>query len=599
MFIKVRAEEILIGGVLGAGLGLAMAAPLATGMPSLIPQAVEGAWGLGQTLLALGLATIGASAGAWFTSRQERDSHQRGAQFFPRFDEARRRLQAIETRQFSAAQAAGKVHGITIGGVQLSCTREVGHVYAVGLPGAGKTVVLTAAIDQALHRGDRVILHDPKGDFIERYYDPQTTVLLGPWDERAAIWDAAADIDSPALADEFGAAVCGAGPQAGQNRFFHDAAGILLAGLIRSYQRGGRTWTWSDLTDALASDPFKLIRQAAEGNSQVKTAFPSAFAAGGQLTQGERAALSVLATSSAWLTNYAALDAADPDRPRFSLRKWLTREDHVETRIVIFNSHAQYQSACESIFGAMLSTIAATVSSPVMPEISADEPGGVWMFLDEFPQLGAVALGKIQQIAELGRSRGLREVLALQDETQLEAKVGREKAAPMLAVQSTRIYMRSSDKTAESVSKRIGEREILRIDTTAQDGAVAGKTKRAEKQTVIQPSDLLGLRVRTKEPPRGVELVMHIEDTLGRLVQPFPPRVVAKAPRLVESETWRRGSLPSVGVAAAGGGAEQPCEATPSMDDAASQPKPEEVAEPDSTKDDDADDTDDNGPPLF
>jgi len=35
------------------------------------------------------------------------------------------------------------------------------------------------------------------------------------------------------------------------------------------------------------------------------------------------------------------------------------------------------------------------------------------------------------------------------------------------------------------------------------------------------------------------------------------------------------------------------------MDDAASQPKPEEVAEPDSTKDDDADDTDDNGPPLF
>lgn len=593
MYIKVRAEEVLIGAVLGASFGLALAAPFAAGMPALIPSVSEGAWGFAQSLVAVTFAGAFAAIGAWMAARQERDSHVSGAQFFPNFKEARERLQAIETRQFSAAQAAGKVQGITIGGVQLSRTREVGHLYVVGLPGAGKTVLLTSIIDQALARGDRLILHDPKGDFIERYYDPTNTVLLGPWDERAAMWDASADIDSEALADEFGASV--AGKVEGQNKFFHDAAGLVLAGLIRSYQKGDRHWTWSDIDKALGTHPVDLVMQAERGNDKIKGVLPSAFL-GGDMAPGERAAISVLATSSAWLANYARLDAADQKRQRFSLRRWLTREAHEETQIVILNAAALYQTACESLFGSMLSTVSATINSTVMPKLSADAAGGMCCVLDEFPQMGSTALQKIQQIAELGRDRGVRMVTALQDETQLEAKVGKEKAAPMLAVQSTRIYMRSSDKTADAVSKRIGEREILRIDTTAQDGATAGKTKRADKQQVIRPGDLLGLRVRTQEPPQGVELVMHIEDTLGRLIQPFPERHATKAPRLVESETWRNGPPSPVPMPAAA-----PAEITPTPDPSgydASLP-PDAQAEPDAADDSQDAEPDDNGPPIL
>jgi len=137
----------------------------------------------------------------------------------------------------------------------------------------------------------------------------------------------------------------------------------------------------------------------------------------------------------------------------------------------------------------------------------------------------------------------------LQDESQLSAKVGGEKAAPMLAMQSTRIYMRSSDKTAEAVCKRVGEREVMRINSTAESGAVQGKTKQVVRDPVIHPGELMGLRVRRQEPPVGVELVMHIEDTLGRLVQPFAEARSAGAARLIESATWRNGSLPAAAPA--------------------------------------------------
>ena len=539
-FIKVRAEEVVIGAIVGIGVGIAVTSPITAGLKGWNPITAPGLTGFIQaTALWLGIVGFG-SLGAWWASRQERDSHARGARYLAQYGAAADVLQAIESRQFSDAQRHHQVAGIKIGGVEFSRTQEVGHIYVVGVPGTGKTVLLQSLVDQVLARGDRLILHDPKGDYIARYYDPASCVLIGPWDERAAVWDASADIDSPALADEFGASV--AGKVEGQNKFFHDAAGKLIAGLIRSYQRNSRSWTWADLRSALSSDPETLIVQAAQGDASIKQVMPSLFTNSEDMTAGERSILSVLGTATSWIANYAAVDASCPNAQRFSMRRWMTGEAHAGTKIVVLNANANYQTAGESVFGSILATVSATVSSATMPERGADKPG-IWCILDEFPQLGVSALGQIQRIAELGRSRGIRMVTALQDEAQLAARVGRDKAEPMLAVQSAKVYMRASDRTAEAVSKRIGQREINRIETTAENGALSGKTKKLVTQQVIQPSDLLGLRVRSAESPKGVELILHIEDTLGKLVQPFPERRPDQAKPIVESNVWKMGSL--------------------------------------------------------
>ena len=533
MRIKVRAEEVFVGGILGVAAGVALTSPLTAGLPSYLPAGLgfSAAFKAALVFLAGG---VGGIAGALLCGMQESEQHVRGVLFWRKTEEAERRMRGVERARFSAQQKAGDVRGVTIGGVELSRKREVGHLYCVGAVGSGKTVVLRAIIDQVLQRQDRLILHDPKGDLTAAYYDSATTVLLGPWDARATIWHAAADIDESALADEFASAVCGVA-DAGQNRFFHQSAAKLLAGIIKAYQKEGRDWRWADLGDILGGGGGAIVLAAVEGDPLVRAQFGQ-FLSSGQLGKGEDSILSTLASAVGWIRQLAAVEASQPDAPRFSVRAWLKGTAHSEVRTVIFNANSNYRVASAAIFGSQLAAAAAEITSTEMPERSADEPG-IWMILDEFPQLGSEAIQHIQRAAEVGRSRGLREVLAMQDETQLAGLMGAEKSAPVLAVQNTRLYLRTSPQTAEAVSRRIGEREILLIETTAQAGAIMGKTMRPDKRQVLNPSDLMGLQ----ELDHGIELLMHAEDRIGRLVQPFAPRVPDIAEKFEACQAWRVG----------------------------------------------------------
>lgn len=605
MYIKVRAEEVLIGAVLGAGFGFALVAPFAAGMPALLPSASEGAWGFAQSLAAVTFAGAFAAIGAWKAARQEQDTHVRGARYFSEYSEAQKALQEIERKRFSKAQEAGSVRGIRIGGVEFSRARETEQANVFGTTGSGKTAFVNSVVDQVRARGDRLLTHDPKTDFIKRYYDAKTCVILGPWDSRGAIWDAGRDISNANLANEFGKAVCGGGAAGahGQNQSFHDNASKVLSGVIRSFMVGGRVWTWSDLRAVLASDAYTLVKTAALGDPAIKTVMPSTYA-GDPIPIGEGASLSILQTSSEWLSNYAMVDIARPDALRFSLRDWLLLRDHQEIKTVILNSNKDYPEAGQAVFGAMLAIVASTINSPAMPEKDPDAGDGLWAMLDESPQLGKKALELIQTIAELGRSRGVRLMSFMQAESQMEGAVGREKAGPMLDVQGSRIYLHSSDRTADAVSRRIGEREIKRVSTTAEGGATQGKTKTQVTQRVIQPSDLMGLRVRKFEEPKGVELILNLDDILGKLLNPFPERWPDVAPGLVECEAWKRGTLPEAKPEVAASGESQaqdrggydPSLPPDAQDDPAEDDSDNEAAGDSAETDAESDD---NGPPIL
>ncbi|MDE3149964.1 MAG: type IV secretion system DNA-binding domain-containing protein [Acidobacteriota bacterium] len=527
--LKVRAEEILIGTLAGAIAGAAAASPVLSGLALSLHQA-----GISDTLrLGFGLASagVGALGGAWLAATQASIDHMRGVEFLSRATRARHALQARERQLMSPAQRKGERQGLHIGGVELARKREVGHVYLVGLPGAGKTVTLSSVISQVRERGDRILLHDTKGDYTSLLWTENGAVLLGPWDSRSVIWDASADVDSPARAQEFARIIVGEGAK--ENGFFYDNARRLFSGLVQSLPHG---WTWRDLYGSLIGNPAELVRTAASKDPQVPSAMPSFFS-GGDISPAEKNILSTLAQRTSWIAQMAAVDS--PSRERFSVRAWL--QGHGPA-LMILNNNPNHQTAAEALFGSILALAASVVASADLPEVTADEPG-IWCIFDEFPQLGKEAFPHIQKIEELGRSRGVRVVKALQDESQLTALVGREKAAPILSMQSTKIYCRVSDATAEAVAKRIGEREIRRYQSTADGGALPGKSAMPDRQQVINPSDLLGLQ----ETREGIEIVVHIEDVMGKTVQPFGPKAPAISEAFIESSSWRDGpqfSLP-------------------------------------------------------
>lgn len=555
-FLKTRYEEVIIGAVLGLGTALAVTSPLIllTHLP--MPSLLDVVWPLGLPAddpdrwarLPHAIVSVagwaGALAGGWLAGRQTEEQHVRGVRYEADTESAVAALQFIEAPRMSPAQRAHMAPGVNIGGVEFSRSRETEHALVLGLPGSGKTAaVLRPMLDQALARGDRVIGHDPKGDFTATHYDPATTVLLGPWDERAHLWDGAADMDSPALLDEFAAAVCG-GAEAGQNKYFHDGAAAILAGLLKVPLREGKAWTWAKLAKALQADPVEMIAFAAKGDPQIQQAMPSVFISDKpNLGQGERAVMSTLAIRSRMLLQLGAVDAGRPDAPRFSLRGWLTGAAHTDIKLVILNSNANYAQACEALWGSMLATVSSAVVAS-LPEQSADA-SGLWMILDEAKQLGGTALEKIQTIEEVGRSRGVRVVLGLQDAQQLEAAVGREKAGPMLSMQGTRYCLRAAPNAAEQIARTVGDREINRITNTATAGAVQGKTSNYERVPVLTTSDLTGLRgIKRSDGTMDIELLVSIEDVIGKLVANSGQRKPIKAAPFEASEAWRAGLLP-------------------------------------------------------
>ena len=554
MHIKSRVEETAILALLGAAVAVTVISLFAVGATGYLPSTALGLPSKLHAIALWGAVAIGLIVGGLYGLSQERDTHLRGARYYGDPREAQPVLQRMQRERMHSRQKCHHVRGVEIAGVELAMRTEVEHLYIEGLTGGGKTVLLESIIDQILARGDRLVLFDPKGDLASRYFEPDTCELLGPWDQRAAMWDARADLGETALVDEFAASVLGVHEAGGEAKEWRQAAAALLAGIIRSYMVGGQAWTWADIGDALTHGPVALIQRAAAGDPLIRHDFASVFPAPGDtdhkphIDKRGGSVTGVMSTAIRWLATYARVDAKDEFRHRFSPKRWLLRQAHANTRIVFLNHSTLHAAAAEQLFGATLASMAAVVASPEMPEQSADAPH-TWFILDEFPQAGTTAFKAIQKLGEMGRSRGCAVVLAIQHEKQIAEKLGEAGAAAVLEQQVTRIYMKTGPATAEAISHRIGQREIDRIETTAQNGAVLGKNKRTMTEQVILPGELMALTAKIKGAGRGAQLILHSGDVLGKLTQRFPDERPPQAKAFIPSETWAHGTLPDMPAA--------------------------------------------------
>lgn len=564
---KLISEEATVGALMGAALGLTVASlflpsPALPGFAAQafgagIDPAVWAAYAGRHTVMVIALALaaalvlVAAAVGFFLGGFQKAEWHYAGMEYLDDPARAAMAFQASENALMSPKQApkektpAERVSGLVIGGVEFSRTREVGHFSLVGLPGSGKTVVINNMVAQVIARGDRVILHDPKGDFTSWVYDESKTVLLGPWDQRARPWHIAADLRTPELATSFAGALVP--EETGSGKFFSDAARELVSGLLKYYLRKhGTNWSWDTLAADLTQGGIEIITKAKRGDPNIKMLFPEPE--GGELTTASKNVLQTAATSISWVLAYSVAfnierDAAGQliDTKMFSLQQWLAKQADTNIQTVILNNNKNYETRAGQIFGAMVAVAANYINSSAMPEVSADSAGH-WVILDEYPQLGEGVSKYIQQIEELGRSRGVRVVKAVQDESQLMAQVGREKGEAQRSIQQSRLYLKMATGTASELCQRLGKRDLVRIEFPQIVGA-GNKRVVKEERPVMTIEQLTGLRV-LKEAG-GVELVMHGDAVLGKLFQPFISGEVTRErhAKVIDSIPWERGLL--------------------------------------------------------
>jgi hypothetical protein len=170
-----------------AGIGTSVVHPVLSGL-----GAVHG----GLMQLAAGIAvsaTVGYVSGRIIAKHESAEfSHQRGTVIADSETPERSRRTRVSPGRVheSAALERESESSITLAGRKVPVADETKHFKFIGTTGTGKSTAFCEVLKGALERGDRAIIADPDGGYLNRFYDESRgDVILNPFEPQAAKWD--------------------------------------------------------------------------------------------------------------------------------------------------------------------------------------------------------------------------------------------------------------------------------------------------------------------------------------------------------------------------------------------------------------------------
>jgi hypothetical protein len=352
---------------------------------------------------------------------------------------------------------------------RLSFNRETRHFLIIGGSGSGKTQIITPLMRAAIDRNDRMMVYDVKGDFTAML---PNHILIAPWDKRSYAWDVAKDCRNSQDASQLASKLI---PE-GHEPVWHNAARqILTAILIKLQNEKGIEWGWTDFFDEVCTDEKKLL-------GTVKKYLPVAIH---MFNEPNKTTQSVLINFGAHMSLISDLSKAWGQKPlnmRFSFRDWLN-SGKTPNRIVVFQGSGRYHELAKAYLQGVMSLVSGFINSPSFPD---SRQRRVWLFLDEFPQIGE--LNQVASLLAVGRSKGVRVVLTAQDIHQIKAIYGDNVASTWMSSAGTIIITQiKSGETANYISN-----EVVGYQTRDRILIHEGKRQNPTRENVlvIEPSEL-------------------------------------------------------------------------------------------------------------
>jgi conjugal transfer pilus assembly protein TraD len=142
------------------------------------------------------------------------------------------------------------------------------HIFLMGAPGSGKTRGLELLVEQAVRRGDAVVVIDPKGDegLLDRTYDSavchgrgsQFRVLALPYPHKSARYNPLECFVTPSdVADR----ICSVLPRRGDNEAFRNFAWQFVSVVATAIHRIGERVSAAKLESYCFHDAWSLVRK--------------------------------------------------------------------------------------------------------------------------------------------------------------------------------------------------------------------------------------------------------------------------------------------------------------------------------------------------
>jgi type IV secretory pathway TraG/TraD family ATPase VirD4 len=357
---------------------------------------------------------------------------------------------------------------LLLAGERVPPSDETKHFKLIGTTGTGKTTAIQALLRCALERGDGAVIADPDGAYRRVFADwRRGDVSLNPLDPDACRWDLYAELEASADADTLARALIPDG--AGDDRAWRTYARVFVGSLLRQLAYAGERDVGM-LHRLVASAPVEELRELLDGTAASAYVSPD----------NARFFASVRAIASVDLAVLEPLAAHRAARV-LSVRSWVRQLQRGEGVGVLFLPYRAGQLATlRGLVGAWLR----------LAIFEAMEGGGdaaaLWFVIDELDALGPID-GLKDALTRL-RKYGGRCVLGMQSIAQLSGTYGAPAAQTIVENCGNTLLLRCSagehGGTSRFASTLIGEREVLRVQTSRTRPVAFGRSERSRSDTV-------------------------------------------------------------------------------------------------------------------
>jgi len=369
------------------------------------------------------------------------------------------------------------------------------HVLVVAGVGAGKSTALKGLIDKIVASGEQMLLFDPKSEFTIGFARP---ALIAPWDKRSLSWDIARDMRNLLDMRRFAATMI----RESQDPMWSNASRQLLVGLM-IYLRATREmdWSWGELRELVALPQAQLLAIMKEWHPEaVRAVEKASVTTAGILINLSSFCSAIFDLAEAW--------EDVPPEMRVSFVEWTQGRSKFPQ--IILQGHGAYAELTKSYVEGIVGTVSAIINSVEMED---DPSRKIWFVADEFSKMGRVP--GMMALFEMGRSRGLRCVVACQDFAQLEELYGGPMVKALVGMCGTLLVGQiMQGEAAEQLCKAFGSREVERANMSSSHGGAGGGSNRSttlsysrDEVALYKPSELSS-RLGLTEDGTGVILIL-------------------------------------------------------------------------------------------
>lgn len=366
---------------------------------------------------------------------------------------------------------------IPLGEVYLPYKEESKHALACGKPGCGKTNTFNQMILKILELKRKLIIHDFKGDYVEKFYNPEHgDLIFNPFDSRSIGWCLFNDCKSIMDIEAFGAALI---PNATVGEpFWNNAARDIFVGVLRyCYFNNKRTNKdiWDTVT--LRNDILYMILSSTDG-CEIAAKY---------LEDPEgKTAIGVMANMMQFVKIFEYMQEM---KGEFSIREWVSSES---SNTIFITNYANLQNTLRPMISLFIQTVGSSLLS-----LSDDIHRRLYFILDEFGQLPK--MDTVTSLMTASRSKGGSVWIGIQDVGQLDTIYTEKTRGTILNACSNRLIFNCQDqRTAKILSDDIGQTEYWEATENLSLGVEKGDrinvNKQRRKEPLVTTEDIQSLR---------------------------------------------------------------------------------------------------------